>query len=94
MTLTPEELLVEMTALWGEEAATTVWLFLDQRLAGRRLYWPQRAGRLHRERCIYEAVARRGRRPPGMNEKGNSTNMIGWCMQRRRWAGQPRCRSI
>lgn len=63
MTLTPEELLVEMTALWGEEDATTIWLFLDQRLAGRRLYWPQRAGRLHRERCIYEAVARRGRRP-------------------------------
>ena len=63
MTLTPEELLVEMTALWGEEDATTIWLFLDQRLAGRRLYWPQRAGRLHRERCIYEAVSRRGRRP-------------------------------
>lgn len=60
--MTPEALLVEMTALWGEEAATTVWLFLDQRLAGRRLYWPARVRRDLLASAAYDA-AKRGDHP-------------------------------
>lgn len=61
----PEEIQALLIQEFGEKLGQTVWLFLDDELAGHRIYWARRAGRRLVELSIYTRIGQ-GRTAEGI----------------------------
>lgn len=55
---TPEEILTALVGEFGQELGERIWLFLNTRLTGQRIYWARKAGRQRIERSVYERLAK------------------------------------